>query len=213
MNQHQVDSLIWNIHNEETSGWYFVQDRAPCHTSESAIDEISQYCNIFPSWPPNSCDLNPIETLWDIKRELKWNEINNRAEAIAEIQKVWEEFPHAGIDSLIMSFERTVRMVRESEGRSIQPLLSAHKDCVPHGCAYSICQVSPWSSDEESRLRDSVIQYGKKWTELEKYFPGRSAVQLKNCFQVLTRKSLLKPRKIILPSIGDFFPEGPIDLN
>jgi hypothetical protein len=42
---------------------FFVQDGALMHTSMPTIDAIDQYMNILPGWPPNSPDLNPIETL------------------------------------------------------------------------------------------------------------------------------------------------------
>jgi hypothetical protein len=43
--------------------WFLIQDRAPCHTNAASLATLTELCNIFPVWPANSPDLNPIETL------------------------------------------------------------------------------------------------------------------------------------------------------
>jgi hypothetical protein len=116
--------------------WFLVQDGASCHTSARALNSLFEICNVFPVWPPNSPDLNPIECLWGaIKRRLRWQEIGTAAQAIEVIQRVWDEFDQASIDRLVASFANRVDMVREAEGRTIQPLISAGKIQVPLGYA------------------------------------------------------------------------------
>jgi hypothetical protein len=44
--------------------WYLVQGGARCHTSFRSLNALFELCNVFPEWPPNSPDLNPIESLW-----------------------------------------------------------------------------------------------------------------------------------------------------
>jgi hypothetical protein len=44
--------------------WHLVQDGASCHTSTQSLNALFEICNLFPEWPPNSSDLNPIECLW-----------------------------------------------------------------------------------------------------------------------------------------------------
>jgi hypothetical protein len=69
--------------------WYLVQDGASCHTSTQSLNALFEVCNVYPSWPPNSPDLNPIESLWGaIKRRLQWSGIQTREQAIEIIQRV-----------------------------------------------------------------------------------------------------------------------------
>jgi hypothetical protein len=52
--------------------WCLVQYGASCHPSTSSLNALFEVCNIFPEWPPNPPDLNPIEALWRmIKRRLQ----------------------------------------------------------------------------------------------------------------------------------------------
>jgi transposase len=53
------------------SPWVFQQDNAPCHKSHISINHMQQNGINLLQWPPNSPDLNPIETAWALlKREV-----------------------------------------------------------------------------------------------------------------------------------------------
>jgi hypothetical protein len=74
---HCIDSLQKSEFFESADGkfgsrqWDLVQDRAPCHTSFRSLNALFELCDVFPEWPPNSHDLNLIESLWGaIKRRL-----------------------------------------------------------------------------------------------------------------------------------------------
>jgi hypothetical protein len=41
--------------------WCLVQGGASCHTSTRSLNALFEVCSVFPEWPSNSPDLNPIE--------------------------------------------------------------------------------------------------------------------------------------------------------
>ena len=45
-----------------------------------------------------------------------------------------------------------------------------------------------WTLDEDMLLLSSIEKHGKKWKVLEKFFKGRTEIDIRNRFYVLTRK-------------------------
>ena len=81
---------------------------------------------------------------------------------------------------------RTARQCRERYNDYLNPALNN-------------CE---WTMEEEKKLIDLINQYGKKWSFLKQFFPGRSDVNLKNHWPVLERKlraiqNIPKPQKKI----------------
>jgi transposase len=78
-------------------------DRAArSHTSTQSLNALFEVCNVYPSWPPNSPDLTPVESLWGaIKRRVQWSGIQTREHAIEIIQRYWSEFAQRSINSLV----------------------------------------------------------------------------------------------------------------
>jgi hypothetical protein len=54
-----------------------------------------------------------------------------------------------------------------------------------------------WTIDEDEHLIQKVEDLGRRWRQLEAYFPGRTDISLKNRYNVLQRKSA-KQLKIAL---------------
>jgi hypothetical protein len=178
--------------------WVLVQDGAPCHTAASTIEKLGEKCIICPSWPANSPDLNPIEMIWGIiKNHLNWAKITNKQQAIDTIRKVWNEIPQETIDRLCRSFLGRVKMVVAVQGQTIQPLLSANKTTVPPDYLAHRPEMPPlpatWTAEEDELFVDIRIQHPKlSWDMLTKFFPGRTAANLRNRWNKLRVMALNK---------------------
>jgi hypothetical protein len=176
--------------------WCLVQDGAPCHNSKKAFESLIRHFNIFPSWPPNSPDLNPIEALWGaIKRRLKWEGIKTADEAIRRIRQIWNDFDQESIDRLVLSFPNRVKMVSDAEGRSIQPLLSSGKTVVPPGYKYMHPELEPpvqWDAEKERMLVNAVTRFGMHWKNIAAFLHDFSPMQCKNRWYFLSRSKAIQ---------------------
>jgi hypothetical protein len=173
--------------------WLLVQDGAPCHTSKKSWKALSELFNLFPQWPANSPDLNPIESLWGaIKRSLKWENIRTAADAVNLIRRVWADFPQGAIDALVDSFRNRVKMVSEARGRTIQPLVSAGKTQVPPGYADLYEIPLQWDGVADQQLTDAFNLLGPKWEFVAQRVPGFSAIQCKARWLVVGRRALVR---------------------
>ena len=113
-------------------GFIFMQDGAPAHTCKTTKLFLKKRTTFIKRWPPNSCDLNPIEHLWlAIKRILKKYKILTKEELIQKINEIWELFPQNSINKLVDSFNGRLRMLISEEGKSINGLLRKGLDLVP----------------------------------------------------------------------------------
>ena len=75
-----------NIDNE----FIYMQDSAPCHVSKLSMKCLEDNGIPVLSWPGNSPDLNPIETLWAIvKQRLRGQTIKIKAELIRALLDIW----------------------------------------------------------------------------------------------------------------------------
>jgi hypothetical protein len=54
-------------------------------------------------------------------------------------------------------------MVRETEGQTIQPLISAGKTTVPPGYATAIRTPPVWNDADDEQLLKIVAENGRKW--------------------------------------------------
>jgi hypothetical protein len=114
--------------NEAYGGqpWVRVHDGAICQTTDSNLVELSQHCHVYPSWPPNSPDLNPIEILWCVIGALiNCNNICLREQAIHEIAQAWKSIPIDAMNRLCTDFPHRVEMMPCAGVETIQTLLSS----------------------------------------------------------------------------------------
>lgn len=173
--------------------WTLVQDGAPAHTSESSISQLYDVCNVLPFWPPNSCDLNPIEMLWGaMKRILKTKTIKTKKELIETVYELWDTIPQTTIDAICISFERRLELLERVGCRSIQPFISSRVSDFTRVPSQEMAASRQWSSDEDDLLLRRWHEVGSKWTTMSLYFEGRRPVELKHRVNLLLRSKRLR---------------------
>ena len=98
--------------------WSFVQDGAPAHTAKSTKKLVgTKIEGWIQDWPPNSCDLNPIENVWEeLKRRLRGKNYATVEEFKAAARKAWDEIPQTLIQKNIDSMRRRLRAVVKAKG-------------------------------------------------------------------------------------------------
>ena len=98
--------------------WKFLQDGAPPHTARSTKDLLRDICEGWiEDYPSNSCDLNPIEHVWEeLKRLLRGRTFASMAEFKNAVRKAWSEIPLKQIRKPIGSMRRRLRAVAKARG-------------------------------------------------------------------------------------------------
>lgn len=118
-----MDSKLVEImdDNRGRGNWIFMQDGARSHTSKCTQNFLSKKCRYIQKWPPNSPDLNPIETLWGaMKKAVSQIKPKTVEDLKVVIQKVWDDFPQENINNLVESFYQRLHLIIGEKGESIQ---------------------------------------------------------------------------------------------
>ena len=99
----------------------FMQDNAPCHNSKRNLNWFGQKkVDVF-EWPPQSPDLNPIETVWNNlslavrKRRDYPKSLNDLRIAIKE---EWRQIPGVGIKRLYETMQDRLRELKKINGHA-----------------------------------------------------------------------------------------------
>jgi hypothetical protein len=124
------------------------------------------------------------------QNRLNWAQITDRQQAIAVIKRTWDEIPQSTIDRLCRSFIQRLKMVKDAQGQTIQPLLGANKTTVPPNYLEHRPEMPPppsaWTKFEDDLLADARSKHpNASWDKLAKLFPGRRAVELRNRYKKL----------------------------
>jgi transposase len=174
-------------------GWIFMQDGAPCHTSQEALDWIEANCDIIRDWPANSPDLNPIELLWAL---LKHAVAQLEPETIEDlkhvIQAAWDGINLHVVTKLCEYFPQRLALCKREEGRSISKLLYlCREDDIAHAVVRDHTSLPrPWLPEEEKKVYEFIRTHGLRWAELkETQFPDRTASAIKmHWYSVLLKR-------------------------
>lgn len=96
MNQYKYIEVLENQLLPQTREWFgdtpwiFQQDSAPCHTARYVKTWCEQNGVELLSWPGNSPDMNPIESLWcTLKNEIHEVPITTKERLIERLIHVW----------------------------------------------------------------------------------------------------------------------------
>lgn len=107
------------LHTRTWGDVFAVEDNAPCHTAAAAQAARVELGIPTISHPPNSPDLNPIENLWAILKQIVGRMVSratNLDMLWEQIQQAYAEIPQRTINRIVMSMYERVVAVDEADG-------------------------------------------------------------------------------------------------
>ena len=104
----------------KSQSWRLVQDNAPCHSATCVQEFLKDHQVDTIRWPPNSCDLNPIENLWGIMaKRMKKKSWSNEDEYEQVLRGMWNSIPRTTLLNLARSMTSRIKQVIRSKGDRI----------------------------------------------------------------------------------------------
>jgi transposase len=104
-------------------GLVLMQDGAPGHAARSTIQLLRQEGVTMTDWPPYSPDLNPIENIWNIMKDIIQKKLLNYGSENVSYEllrrfviEAWEEIPQERFDELLDSMPARCQAVIDAHG-------------------------------------------------------------------------------------------------
>ena len=106
------------------------QDGATCHTANSVITYLEEHVPDFirkEEWPPNSCDLNPLDySVWDMMERIVYKNIKhyeNIEELSTAISNAWDRLSQNFLNKSIDQWRTRLEKVVQEGGGHIEHLM------------------------------------------------------------------------------------------
>ena len=160
--------------------YYFMQDGAPCHLASDSLTWINNRAKILPGWPPNSPNLNAIETVWAVvKRRIKSRDVHDLDRLDQTVMQTWEELGMNTINILVSDFRRRLKLVIDADGNSISAHLSSHKK-IFQTVEEAVEALRLFEDQEDQELLRLHEAYGNQWKRIAQIVENRNEHQIRH---------------------------------
>ena len=124
------------------------------------MGDLHQAVNVLAGWPPNRCDLIPIEMAWSVAgMSLERENVKRENELFAALRAVWDGLDMSVTNRLVASFKRRLEMAVEVRGNTISQLLSSHM--APRPQDIRDCVIRLFTEEDDMLLREVVRVIGR----------------------------------------------------
>ena len=124
-------SVDWCFDKSDKGEWFFQQDNATCHKSQAVLKFLNDKKIKLLDHPPQSPDLNPIESLWNhIKHQINKKHIMNGVEDIwSAFEEELNKIPPDYCEKLIRSMPERIQAVLKAKGVKDQQNIKHKINC------------------------------------------------------------------------------------